>query len=108
MFAKTLFSAGLLGLALAASQPAQAAEKLVHYHDLDLSTKDGAKQPDARLRKAAKEVCGLSQPDLPSSEWESARQCFAKSLADARKAKSGAVQATALAAAKSKSDLAVR
>ena len=38
---------------------------------------------DARLRKAAKEVCGLSQPDLPASEWESARQCFAKSLAAA-------------------------
>jgi UrcA family protein len=108
MFAKTLFSAGLLGLALAASQPAQAAEKLVTFHDLDLSTKDGNKVLDARLRKAAKDVCELSRPDLSSSEWESARQCFAKSLADARKAKSSAVQATVLASAKSKSDLAVR
>ena len=108
MFAKTLFSAGLLGLALAASQPAHAGERLVGYADLDLSTKDGQTKLDARLRKAAKDVCGLSQPDLPSSEWEAARQCFAKSLADARKAKSGVVQATALASAKSKSDLAVR
>lgn len=110
MFAKTLFSAGLLGLALAASQPASAGTRSVGYSDLDLSTKDGNAKLNARLRKAAKDVCGLNQPDLPAAEWEAARQCFAKSYADARKAKSGIKQTTAFAAAseKSKADLAVR
>lgn len=108
MFAKTLFSAGLLGLALSASQPAFAGTRLVGYADLDLTTKEGQSQLDARVRKAAKDICGLSQPDLPTSEWESARDCYARSMADARRAKAE-VKATALAAAKkSKTDLAVR
>ncbi|MBF9151317.1 UrcA family protein [Novosphingobium jiangmenense] len=108
MFAKTLFSAGLLGLALSASQPAFAGTRIVGYTDLDLSTKEGDAQLNARLRKAAKDVCGLSQPDLPTAEWEAARQCFAKSYADARKAKSGIKEAALAAAKKAKTDLAVR
>ncbi|SMC72504.1 UrcA family protein [Novosphingobium sp. B1] len=97
MLNKTLFAAGLLGLALSASQPAFAGTKLVGYQDLDLTTKDGQAQLDSRLRKAAKDVCGMSKPDLPAHEWESARQCFVKSYADARKAKAE-VRNTALAA----------
>lgn len=97
MLNKTLFAAGLLGLALSASQPAFAGTRLVGYADLDLTTKEGQSQLDSRLRKAAKEVCGLSKPDLARSEWESARQCFVKSFADARKAKAE-VRNTALAA----------
>lgn len=108
MFAKTLFSAGLLGLALSASQPAFAGTRLVGYADLDLTTKEGSDQLNVRLRKAAKEICGLSRADLASSEWEAARDCYARSMADARRAKAE-VKATALAAAKkSKTDLAVR
>lgn len=108
MFAKTLFSAGLLGLALAASQPASAGTRSVVYSDLDLTTKHGEAQLNARLRQAAKDICGLNKADLPTSEWESARDCFARSMADARRAKAE-VKATALAAAqKSKTDLAVR
>lgn len=109
MFAKTLLSAGLLGLALSASQPAFAGTRLVGYADLDLNTKEGQAQLNSRLRMAAKDVCGLSQRDLPSSEWEAARQCYVKAYSDARKAKNGVVEATVLASAKkSKTDLAVR
>jgi UrcA family protein len=108
MLNKTLFAAGLLGLALSASQPAFAGTRVVGYADLDLTTRDGQSQLDARLRKAAKDICGLSQPDLPTSEWESARDCYARSMADARRDKAQ-VKATALATAKkSKTDLAVR
>lgn len=109
LFAKPLIAVGLLGLAVSVSQPAFAGTRLVGYADLDLNTKEGQAQLNSRLRKAAKDVCGLSQRDLPSSEWESARQCYQKALADARKAKAGVVEATVLASAKkSKSDLAVR
>ncbi|WP_205525262.1 UrcA family protein [Novosphingobium sp. THN1] len=107
MFAKTLFSAGLLGLALSASQPAFAGTRLVGYSDLDLTTKQGEAQLNARLRHAAKDICGLNKADLPTSEWEAARDCFARSMADARRAKAE-VKATALAAKNSKTDLAVR
>lgn len=100
MLAKTLFSAGLLGLAVSVSQPALADTRLVTYSDLDLSTKEGTVQLDARLRKAAREVCGFKGQVLPLSELESARQCYNQSLADARKAKENIKQPTALASAR--------
>lgn len=87
MLNKTLFAAGLFGLALSASQPAFAGTQVVGYGDLDLSTKEGQSKLDNRLRTAAKQVCELDRPDLAQQEYESARQCFAKSLADARRAR---------------------
>ncbi len=87
MFTKTLMSAGLLGLALSASQPAFAGTRVVGYGDLDLSTKEGQSNLDSRLRTAAKQACEFDRKDLPQVEFESARQCYFKSLADARRAK---------------------
>lgn len=87
LFAKPLFTAGLLGLALSASQPAFAGTRVVGYADLDLSTKEGQAKLDNRLRTAAKQACEFDRKDLPQVEFESARQCYMKSLADARRAK---------------------
>jgi UrcA family protein len=87
LFAKPLFTAGLFGLALSASQPAFAGTRVVGYADLDLSTKEGQAKLDNRLRSAARQVCDLNSPGLQRSEFESARQCYLKSLADARRAR---------------------
>lgn len=87
MLNKTLIAAGLAGLALSASQPAFAGTRVVGYADLDLSTKEGQAQLDARLRTAARQVCDLDRTDLAQIEYEWARQCFTKSLANARRAK---------------------
>ena len=67
MIRSRLFSAGLLGLALAASQPASAGTRSVVYSDLDLTTKQGEAQLNARLRQAAKDICGLNKADLPEA-----------------------------------------
>ncbi|ABD27759.1 hypothetical protein Saro_3324 [Novosphingobium aromaticivorans DSM 12444] len=95
--ARTLFAAGLLGLALSASQPAFAGTRAVHYSDLDLSTNSGRAKLDYRLRQAAKEVCGLDRKDTSAADEAAGRDCFAKSYADARRAKAE-IRQTALAA----------
>jgi len=87
MFNKILISAGLLGLALSASQPAFAGTRVVGYGDLDLSTKEGQSSLDRRLRTAAKQACEFDQIRWPDASYDSARQCYFKSLADARRAK---------------------
>lgn len=97
MTAKSLIAASLVGLALSASQPAFASARSVGYADLDLSSSTGQAQLDARLKTAAKDVCGMTRKDASSTEMEMARQCFAKSYADARRAKAD-VRPTALAA----------
>ncbi len=90
MISKSMITAGLFGLALSASQPAFAATRSVAYADLDLTTDAGHAQLDARLKDAAKDVCGLTRKDA-------GRQCFAKAYADARRAKAD-IRPTALAA----------
>ncbi|MFN3424389.1 MAG: UrcA family protein [Novosphingobium meiothermophilum] len=89
MFKHAIIAAGL---ALAASQPAFAETRVVAYGDLDLNTTEGRAQLDSRLRNAAREVCGLRALDIRSGDFEAARQCYVKSMADARKAKARAVQ----------------
>lgn len=97
MIRNSMIAAGLFGLALSVSQPAFASERSVGYADLDLTTAAGQAQLDTRLKLAAKEVCGLTRKDASSAEMEASRQCFAKSFADARRAKQD-IKPTALAA----------
>lgn len=97
MIRKTLIAAGLVGLTLSASQPAFAATRSVGYADLDLASDAGQAQLNARLKDAAKDVCGMKRKDASSAEIEMARQCFAKSYADARRAKAD-IRPTAFAA----------
>ncbi|MFN3469348.1 MAG: UrcA family protein [Novosphingobium sp.] len=89
MFKQTIIAAAL---ALAASQPAFAETRVVGYGDLDLSTSEGQARLDSRLRNAARDVCGFRALDIRSGDFEAARQCYVKAMADARKAKSRAVQ----------------
>ncbi|HQS68444.1 MULTISPECIES: UrcA family protein [unclassified Novosphingobium] len=98
MLKKTLLATGLLGLALSASQPAFAKTRVVSYADLDLATKQGQAELNKRLSKAAKHVCGLDKPDYNSAEFEAAQQCFHKSYAQAKKARTGLVQTASAAA----------
>ncbi|MBB3859745.1 UrcA family protein [Novosphingobium hassiacum] len=97
MIRTSVIAASLVGLALSASQPAFAETRSVGYADLDLSTASGKAQLDARLKGAAKDVCGMTRKDASSAELELARQCFAKSYADARRAKAD-IRPTAFAA----------
>lgn len=97
MIRNSLIAAGLFGLALSASQPAFAETRSVGYTDLDLTTEAGHAKLDARLKLAAKEVCGITRKDTTAAEMEAGRQCFAKSLANARRAKAD-IKPTALAA----------
>ena len=97
MIRNTLIAASLFGLAVSASQPAFASTRSVGYADPDLSTPAGRAKLDARLKSAAKEVCGMTRKDASAAEMDAARQCFAKSFADARRAKRD-IKPTALAA----------
>lgn len=97
MIRTSVIAASLVGLALSASQPAFAGTRSVGYADLDLSSSTGQAQLDARLKTAAKDVCGMTRKDASSAEMEMARQCFVKSFADARRAKAD-IRPTALAA----------
>lgn len=96
MIRNSMIAASLLGLALSASQPAFAGTRTVHYADLDLTTQAGQAKLDARLKTAAKAVCDLNRKDVSAAEAEAGRECFAKALADARRAKSN-IKPTALA-----------
>ncbi len=96
MIRNSLIAASLLGLALSASQPAFAGTRIVSYSDLDLTTQAGHAKLDARLKRAAKQVCGLGRKDTSAADAEAGRQCFAKAMADARRAKSN-IKPTALA-----------
>ncbi|WP_292937129.1 MULTISPECIES: UrcA family protein [unclassified Novosphingobium] len=96
MIRNSMIAASLLGLALSASQPAFAGTRTVHYADLDLTTQAGQSKLDARLKTAAKAVCDLNRKDASAAEAEAGRECFAKALADARRAKSN-IKPTALA-----------
>ena len=83
-------AAALFGLAFAA-QPAFSADgtfvpmsKEVRYSDLDLSTPQGQSALDARLRRAASEVCAVNMGTNPLAEEIQARRCYRKALESAR------------------------
>lgn len=51
---------------LVAAQPALAETAAVTYDDLDLTTKEGQKELDLRIEKAARDVCGLNEKQVGS------------------------------------------
>jgi UrcA family protein len=63
IIAACMTSLGLGGVSAMLPAPANAATqsdfrvKLVHYHDLDLGSKDGRERLHLRIRRAAKQVC---------------------------------------------------
>lgn len=82
--AKTAFATALFGLTIAA-QPAFAQEtRAVAYADLDLSTAKGQSVLDARLRSAARGVCGVGIDRAPLQEQVSERTCYNSALNNAR------------------------
>lgn len=110
MFTKTILSAGLsaslsasiaAGLILSATPaaahaaPAQsantvaankvAAQRLVHYADLDLATAKGQAVLAARLRHAARAVCDISYGAHPLNEAMEARRCYRSAMQSAQR-----------------------
>ncbi|ODU80112.1 UrcA family protein [Novosphingobium sp. SCN 63-17] len=82
--AKTAFANALFGLTIAA-QPAFAQEtRAVDYADLDLSTPHGQSAFDARLRSAARGVCGIGTDRASLNEQVSERTCYNSALNNAR------------------------
>jgi UrcA family protein len=84
-------AAAFAGLAFAA-QPAFATEgtftpvsKEVRFGDLDLSTPQGQSALDARLRRAASDVCAVNMGTHPLAEEIQARRCYRKALDSARR-----------------------
>jgi UrcA family protein len=106
MFTKSLITAGLLGLAIfaqpALAQPAlaqpdavqsdasQAAQQLVHFADLDLTSPAGQAKLDARLRRAAAAVCEAGAGPRPLNEVLEARRCYRTALQSAQRAMASA------------------
>lgn len=87
MTRKTMIAASLFApAALFAAQPAmaQVRTQAVAYNDLDLATSEGQAQLDARLRRAASNVCSATVGVHPLAEEMSARRCYAKALSSAR------------------------
>lgn len=88
---RTMASLGLAamaGLTLMA-QPAHATpyaqvSKEVRYADLDLTTAHGQAALDARLRRAASEVCSNGPGPHPLADEVSARRCYKQALQSAR------------------------
>lgn len=82
-----LLAAGTTGWLMAsaalAAAPAAPATVTVSYGDLDLTKEAGVEQLYARLRRAAKSVCGPDTDirDLPGTTSRNA--CIAKALAEA-------------------------
>lgn len=97
MIRNALIAASMFGLALTASQPAFAETRMVGYADLDLTTQAGNAKLDARLKRAAKKVCGVDSTTKPLREASANQQCFVKAFAEARRAQAK-LQQTTLAA----------
>ncbi|MXO75404.1 UrcA family protein [Altererythrobacter aerius] len=75
----------LSALAVVAGAPAAAAEQTVVYRDLDLSTPQGQKTFDNRIRKAARDVCELRVADTGSRiRSAEATACYDLALRNAR------------------------
>jgi len=85
MIAASLFAPAALFAAFAA-QPAmaQVRTQAVAYNDLDLATPAGQARLDARLRRAASNVCAATVGVHPLAEEMFARRCYAKALSNAR------------------------
>lgn len=62
----------------------EAASAQVRFGDLNLATAKGQAALDARLRQAARSVCGISYGAHPLSEDGSNRKCYNRALAGAR------------------------
>lgn len=99
MFAKTLLAAALATVAVATPAFARTAEPVtvidsagalettatrVAFTDLDLASPAGQAEMDARLRRAARKVCGSSFGAHPLSEEVNTRKCYAHALDTAR------------------------
>lgn len=93
MFKKTApIAAALLGLALTAT-PSLAKDVEVRYGDLDLTSAQGQKTLEVRLRKAAREACDYDTRTtgsmLPSHE---ARDCYIKATQKAQGQMAAAIE----------------
>ncbi|MEO0032617.1 MAG: hypothetical protein RIS94_2375 [Pseudomonadota bacterium] len=100
MTAKTIaFAAfatlGLLGQPAFATEYAQVSKE-VRYGDLDLTTPHGQAALDARLRRAASDVCSNGPGPHPLSDEVSARRCYKQALQNARQTYAAAVTRNAL------------
>ena len=97
MLTKTILSAWIAaGLMLSAqtaeaqSAPAQAAntlaaQRLVHYADLDLTSAKGQATLAARLRSAARAVCDTSYGAHSLNEVMGSRRCYRSALQSAQR-----------------------
>ena len=102
MFTKTILSAGIAAGLMLSAQPAAAqsataqaansvpantvaAQRLVHYSDLDLASAKGQATLAARLRKAARAVCDTSYGVHPLNEVMEARRCYRSALQSAQR-----------------------
>jgi len=102
MFAKTLLSAGIAAGLMLSVQPAAAqsasaqasntvpantvaAQRLVQYADLDLTSAKGQATLAARLRQAARAVCDISYGAHPLNEVMEARRCYRSALQSAQR-----------------------
>jgi len=101
-FAPTVFS-GLLAIAASAivlgfaAAPAEAATIRVAAYDL--STEKGRASLDARIHRAAKQVCGVNNGALDMSARRFADRCVEETIADTR-AKVAAFRASVQTAAR--------
>lgn len=101
-FVPTVFS-GLLAIAASsiivgfAAAPAEAATIRVAAYDL--STEQGRANLDARIKRAAKQVCGVNSGALNVSAKRFADQCVEETIADTR-AKVASYRASAQMAAR--------
>ncbi|WP_226016069.1 UrcA family protein [Novosphingobium sp. FKTRR1] len=94
---KSIFTASLVAALIApialvapaahAAEPATGVEVAsieVRYGDLNLASAQGQDQLDARLRQAARKVCGASFGPMPLSEELNARKCYTRALGTAQ------------------------
>jgi UrcA family protein len=94
---KTLLTLSLAAAALAltsapafAQSDAASQRLVVSYADLDLSTRQGVRTLDRRLRAAASTACGPTSDFDPEGKND-ARHCRAETLAEARAQRDSAI-----------------
>jgi UrcA family protein len=82
MFRKTSALAATLLLTLATGSPALAEQitRIVHYHDLDLTTRTGTRTFRHRLQRAVNRVCRAPSPAAPLTGSED-QDCRAEVMA---------------------------
>jgi UrcA family protein len=78
----SMISAALAATLLAGSAYAAPVQKAVSYADLNLASAAGAKSFEARIRNAAKQVCGVGTArELPAAA--AADRCYEAAINDA-------------------------